>query len=412
MADYKKIKQAIIDITQYMLESVSPDGSWGTLDFTNWGPIITALNIEHLLRCGVPIDKEWSVSGGQGEYICSIRKSLQYLNQNVHENGSFGADFWDTCKLARIIKQYGLESFFDYEKIHSYIVEFVKTDGLLKQANDNSASGEWSGPGTYAACADYLLISDQPNDHSLAKAIIDEALKLQQANGSFTGKKKKTGDNVIHPVWHTAQMLMVLVKSSYQYDEGLINSIANWIIDVQGDSGEYGDFGQYVSYYTGYAILAFQALPCVPRINLEKALEFMLNRVQGGKVDDFGGTVMAVEAFDSYIKQNDLQDIYHIIQVEKNELLLADNLRLEHEILTLSEELQTFKDKYKDADIVLSKKEVWKLGIWISTVILILGIIFPIIVNIIIDSIQNKMIQESTQTIYSEVEFDSQNGED
>ncbi len=247
MATYQTVYNTVVEITEYILDSVSIEGSWGTIDYTDWGPIITALNVEHLLLCGIAIDDEWIVINGANTFHCSINTCLKYLSSKIHDNGSFGADFWDTCKLATIIIEHNLYDYFDYDKIHSYIIQFVNNGGLQVQANDYSQSAEWSGPGTYAACVYYLLCAGQ---RTLANSILSEAIAMQQGDGSFVGKKTRTGDNVIHPIWHTSQMLKVILKSSYHNNAEMVQKIYHWIESVQGSDGEYDDFGQFVTYIT------------------------------------------------------------------------------------------------------------------------------------------------------------------
>lgn len=395
------VYNSVIGITKYMLNSVSQDGSWGTTDYTNWGPIITALNIEHLLICGVPVDEEWVVVNGTNTYNCSIKKCIEYLSSAIHENGSFGADFWDTCKLATIIIEQNLYEYFDYDKIHSYIIQFINNGGLEVKANDYSESVEWSGPGTYAACIYYLFCA---GERDLANTMLSEAIILQQSDGSFVGKKTRTGDNVIHPIWHTAQMLKVILKSSYNNDAEMVQKITHWIESVQGLEGEYDDFGQFVTYYTAYAALAFLELPQRPQPYTDRSIDYLLRKCKNGKVDDFGGTIMSAQAFDAYIGANDLITVFQTIQVSRSKELLLENKQLKNDIKILSKRIDEYDAKYKDADIILSKKEVWKWGIWFGLITLILGIIVPILINVFISSFSYDSDRNSDSNISSYVQ--------
>lgn len=386
MADHKQILDAVIETTQYMLNSVSEEGAWGVSDYSDWGPIITALIVEHLLLCGVPIDKEWTVINNSNTYQCSLKKCMNYLAGKIHDDGSFGADFWDTCKFAALIKEKHLEEYFEYEKVHSYIIQFVKGGGLRVQGDDYSQSAEWSGPGTYAACAHYLL---RAGERDLADKVLSDAIAMQQSDGSFVGKKTRTGDNLIHPIWHTSQMLKTMLEFG-SYDEGRVKRIEDWIISVQCPDGQYDHFGQFITYYTAYAVLAYLALPKSPAPHTDLAIEYILKKSQNGKYDDFGGTIMAAQAFDAYLSEKVLKNVYQTIQISQANVLLLENNQLKDQTKALEEQVRAYDEKYKDADIILSKKDAWKLSVIFGTVTLILGLIVPVLINAAVAMITKK----------------------
>ena len=382
MLNHQNVYNAATQITEYILKSVSAEDSWGTTDYTDWGPIITVLNVENLLKCGISVNEGWTIVKGKDTTHCSIEKCINYLSNKVQCNGAFGADFWDTCKLATLIVEYNLHDYFEYNKIHAYIMDFVAGGGLEVQTTDYSQSAEWSGPGTYAACVQYLFLS---GERDIANDILSKAIALQQIDGSFVGKKNRTGDNIIHPIRHTAQMLKVILKSNYGNDADKIEKIKHWMESVQGSSGEYDDFGQFITYYTAYAALAFLALPTYPQPHTDLAIDYLLSKVHDGKVDDFGGTVMAVQAFDAYLGANSVSSIYKTIQISHAEDLLIENKELKNNIEELSKTIEQYHEKYKDADIVFSKKDAWKWGIWFGLITLLLGVILPIIINVILE---------------------------
>lgn len=396
MVNHQNVYNSVTQITEYILGSVSSEGSWGTTDYTDWGPIITVLNIEHLLKCGLSISEEWTIVKEDKTSHCSIEKCINYLSKIVRDDGSFGADFWDTCKLATLIVDNKLYDYFEYNKIHSYVMDFVTSGKLETQSTDYSQSAEWSGPGTYAACIQYLFLVGERN---LANELLTKAIALQQKDGCFVGKKNKTGDNVIHPIWHTAQMLKVILKSSYGNDADKIDAIRHWMESVQGNNGEYDDFGQFVTYYTSYAALGFLELPTHPQPHTDLAIDFLLSKVRNGRVDDFGGTIMAVQVFDAYLGTNSVSSVYQSIQISHSKELLIENKELKEEIEDLSKIIEQYQEKYKDADIVISKKDAWKWGIWFGLITLVLGIIIPIIINVVLEIYVNSDIQNSITTI-------------
>lgn len=379
MIPYQEVLNAEIEITKFLLQTVSSDGSWATADFSDWGPVITVLAVEHLLRCGVTLEDEWVLESDSSSRF-SLRKSIEYLNKNIHEDGSFGADFWDTCRFGCVIIEQNLKEFFPYQAIHDYIVDFAKSDKLQKLSSEIGPSSDWSGPGTFAMCANFLFLSD---DRDLGNEVLTEALKMKQSNGCFTGKKNKTGDNKIHPIWHTAQMLMALMKSSFANNEELINCIISWIEQAEGENGEYDDFGQVSIYYTSYAVLAMQSIPSQPSSHLEAAIRFLLSQNRKGKYGDCGGSVMVADALRRQLQPNDLSSIFSFIRMSDAKMIWEKNIDLQRQIDEFKEKITEYERKYSGADIVLSKKDVWIIGIWITVVVLLLGIIAPIIINIV-----------------------------
>ena len=402
MFRYQDILDAEIEITRCLLNTVSNDGSWGTADFSDWGPIITVLAVEHLLRCGYTIDDEW-VSDAIASERFSIRKSIHYITEKIHEDGSFGADFWDTCRFGCVIIEQKLQSFVEYHKVHNYIVDYVKSGKLQTLSNQVGSHSDWSGPGTYAVCAKFLFLA---GDRDLGNEVLSEAIKMQQHNGCFTGKKTKTGDYKIHPIWHTAQMLMVLMKTPYANNGELIDRIVQWIELAQSDNGEYDDFGQIGIYYTAYAILAMQCIPSQPSAHLDAAVLFLLSQNRNGKYGDCGGTVMVADAFGHLLQPNDLSSISASIRMSDAKSIWEENKTLRSEIENLKKENDELENKLSSADIILSKKDAWKLGIWVAIIIFLLGIIAPIIINVVTDKI-NQPSQVETQSAGSQLPIES-----
>lgn len=379
---YQAILDANIRITTHLLSNTSLTNTWGNNDNNEWEPIITALMVEHLLDCGFSVEDEWLSK----DIYCSVKDCIDYLDSNVHSDGSFGADFWDTCRLATIIIEHDLCNYFDYEKIKRYIIDYINDGKLTVNNKDMSHATDWSGPGTYAVCAQYLFNSGEKD---LAKKVITEAIDLQHNDGSFTGKKSLTGDNVIHPVWHTAQMYQTMLKMGVGNNDQL-NSIISWIESVMEADGGYGILPGYSAYYTSYAAMAFQNSPVRRNYPREKTYQYLLEHELNSEIESDGGSVMALLAFDLFLGKDQISTIRERIELDNlKKLRLANNQlinqvnELKNTIKSLSQTVDSYEKKYKDADIILSKRD----GFWISIIITLIGIIFPVIVNLIIEFI-------------------------
>jgi len=374
--NHQQVYNKTISITKSLMQSISVNEAWGASDFNEWEPIITALVVQHFIKCGFPIDEEW-LSNGQTN---SIRKCLDYLRKNVRSDGAFGADFWDSCRFASVIVENNLEKYFPFDEIKKYILEYARSSKMKMITVDETHASDWSGPGTYAACIHFLFCIDE-ND--LAEKLLSEVLDNMQSDGSFIGKRSRTGDSIIHPVWHTAQVLRVILESKHSADKELISKIASWIESVMGNDGGFGAMPQYSIYYTSYAAMAFKSMPEPLFHALDKTYNYLILHEHDGEVESDGGSVMALEAFDLYLGLSETHFIHQNLELEKISELRSENNALRDQIEKLQQKVKDYEEKYKDADVILSKKEAWKFGIIISILILVFGIVAPVVINVL-----------------------------
>jgi len=389
-----EVTDKLISITRYILDSVSDEGNWESPEHEPWSPIITVCNVDHLLSCGMKEDDEWPISRDGSMYDYSINKSLKYLNSQINPDGSFGADFWDTCRMAVLVLKRKLQQkITNFTNLEMYIENKYRADYLSNHDYD------WAGPGVYAACADYYLRKGQ-ND--VAKNIIDSVITLQKNDGSFVGHEKRTGGYVVNPIWHTSQVIMTVLGNDIVINEDIVNAAKQYLIDKQSpDTGGYEDFGNYGIYYTAYAILGFLSFSNPPE-NLKRALSCLMASVSNdGKAGDPGGTIMTALALGKYLG-SDLNSLFDSIQVKRNKSLLSENKALKQKIEELSTEVNTFKTRYKDADIVLTKKEVWKWGILISIFVSVIMFVIPVLTNLVKSIIPKQSDSRTTHQVINQ----------
>ena len=382
-----EVTDKLVSVTRYILDTMSEEGNWKSPEHEPWGPIITVLNVDHLLSCGMKIDDEWSVNCNGQIHKCTLNKCLEYLNSQINQDGNFGADFWDSCKMAAFVLKYKIQ-----EKIPKFtcLQEYIKNKyniGYLSSHDYN-----WAGPGAYAACADFFLYNGQSD---IAKAIINSVITLQKRDGSFVGMEKSTGGYFVNPIWHTSQVIMTILNSHYDINEDIVNNAKQYMIDKQAPNGGYDDFSNYGIYYASYAILGFLAFNNRPE-NLKRALDNVINLISiEGKVGDAGGTTMVALALGKYLG-DDVHNIFEKIQIKRSKALLEENKILKQKNDELISQINVFNTRYGDADIVLTKKEVWKWGILLAIIIFIIPILTDFVKSTLFKNNEHAMTQQIT----------------
>ncbi|MEM7820239.1 MAG: hypothetical protein QW751_01390 [Candidatus Aenigmatarchaeota archaeon] len=119
---------------------------------------------------GLKENDQWLVRKDDHTYKSfSLKDSFSYLNSKIHDDGSFGTDFWDACRLAKLIATFDLKDHFpSYEKLHKSILKCINEDSIL------AGSSEWRGSGFLAAAIDYLNSIDMKNT---SEKLIDVLLR-------------------------------------------------------------------------------------------------------------------------------------------------------------------------------------------------------------------------------------------
>lgn len=371
----------IYKVLSYILDSVSEDGSWGTADFEDWAPIITVLTVDLLLSVGIDPNMKWIVDRGVQTFECSLSLSIhQYIDNNIREDGSFGEDFWDACKLGALLNKYSFhDRFTRSEKLGRYIIDAVERDEY--RAKDKT----WCGPGYYAAAVDYL---DGIGKTDLATTIYNELVACQCHDGSFRGPVGIDGNEVVHPVWHTSQALITFLRRQVSEKDQKILKILEWIKSAQDDSGCFKAFSRYGIYYTAYAVLGLSALSNPPLDILQKSIDWLVSNISPtGKVADGGGTLMTALALRA-VEKSDLSFQVSIVELRRLttlegrcKVLENDNAKLKEHNNRLTADIGEYREKYKNADFVLTKADVFKFSIMIAVLVLVLGIIVPLLIT-------------------------------
>ncbi len=150
--------------------------------------------------------------------------------------------------------------------------------------------------------------------------------------------------------------------------------------------------------------MAFLESPQWSQPYTDRSIDYLIRKSQKGKVDDFGGTIMAAQVFDAYLNANDLIAVYQTIQISRSKELLLENKQLKKDVETLTIQIDEYDAKYKEADIILSKKDAWKLGIWFGLITLILGIIVPVLINLLVIKFIDDSSHNPISTTYNYVQ--------
>lgn len=386
----------ILKVIYYILDHVDDKGRWGGSDFEDWEPIITALTVELLLKAGFVPDTEWIVLESSKIKKHSLSDTCDQINIMINSSGYFGEDIWDTVRLGGIIEKYDLkERIPNYVKLKQCVVSHINAETF------NETSSTWSGPGSIAATIEYVKYFDSTR----AQELFNTLMSKQYADGSFHGPVNEVNDEMVHPIWHTTQVLMTALGYGLKEDDEKIHRMVNFICSTQDKStGCWRAFSRYDVYFSSYAIMALVMLKNANKTvkdTLNKAIEWLTTQISlDGKIKDAGGTIMGALALCSvYEDQLHVKSsIADVKRMEINELLVSDYSdkieKLTSEVLVYKEKIAIYEKKYTNADIVLSKGDVFKIGM----VLTILTIIVTILVTVL-PNLSKKTTQEIPQQV-------------
>jgi len=388
-----------------LLESVSEEGHWRDFD-ESWGPIITTISCELLLDAGVKIHDKWYIHREQYKPV-SLHKSIEYLNSEIREDGTFGTDLWDSLRLGKVIVANELKTYFsNYDKLHSRIIESLRTDDFI------TSKSEWRGSGFYACAVDYL---DLVNMHELSANVLEKLLYAQESDGCWTGAKSKEGQPLVSPVWHTAQAILTLRRKDTGKYRTQIERALNWLVGKQEEEGSWPSLRQFEIYFTAYAVLALHGLSYEAEIS--RAVGYLESKIdKDGKCSDLGGTLMCALVFWELSKDN----LNHTVSfmdyiLSLNNSSITNSLELQIRVLndrleTKEDKIRVYEAKYKDADIVISKKQLLVV-ILISLFITTLGTVAGIYgLKLALSCIQNTSAQTEQKDLQRPQERNNQGG--
>ena len=360
---YSDSYSALRAMTNCLLNSASKEGVWHDFD-GSWDPIITTITAEFLVNAGLHVEDKWYVH--QEEYkSISLSNSFKFLNSKINDNGSFGTDFWDTARLGKLIVSKELKNYFsNYDKLSSYLINIIKNDKILM------GDSEWKGPGFYAAAVDFL---DSVHMEALSSKTFKKLLSLQEHEGCWVGEKSKEGLPTVSPVWHTAQAIMTIKRKNPEKYSKQIEKALQWLCDKQENDGSWPSLRQYQIYFTSYAILALSGSKYDKEIR--DAENFLKGKIdKQGKCSDLGGTLMCALSFWELTKERMTHNISFMdYTLSTNNAMITNTL--EHQINELNEKLSSKEELikgYKDADIVISKRQLFIIAL-VSLLITTIG---------------------------------------
>lgn len=315
-------------ILSFLLKSVSEDGSWRDINVERWNPMITTVAVDVLLQSGLKSDEIWSAEDSDHK-SCSLRKSYEYLNSNIRDDGSFGTDFWDACRLGEVILKHDLKSFFpSFEKLNSYLIKRILENSIF---GDTS---EWEGPGFIAIALEYLDLNQMLEESEVFTKIL---IEKQNPEGSWVGITRNTGYPIISPVWHTSQAVSYLCRKDPQKYQANIDKAVMWLLSIQELNGTWAGIHYFQTYYTSYAIIALCDAQIYDLSRINVATKFLKTQMESPKQClDPCGIVLCAYAFIKKLKLSSF-DIHSIIE----NIMYSQNLERVEE---LQQEIQSLQD--------------------------------------------------------------------
>jgi hypothetical protein len=213
-----------------------------------------------------------------------------------------------------------------------------------------------------AAAITYLdLLGKRAESDSLLQRLI----AAQAADGSWKGVIGPDGHPVVSPVWHTAQVVLVLARSDRTVHRERIKNAIDWLRSTQDQSGSWPGVQQYLIYFTSYAILALLQAETRERQAVERAVHYLKSRMgTDGKCSDLGGTLMCAIALREVVGdqfEHELTLMHYLLA--RNSVFRAEAAegalqKCKEEQSVLVERVQFYEEKYKDADLVITKKQL------------------------------------------------------
>lgn len=351
LSDFESLSRSL----SCLLESVGQDKYW--VDFQeDWGPIISCLTSQLLMECGLEPETPWYIKR-PGYIRCTLQDTFVWLNSQIRDDGTFGTDFWDAARLGVVIEQRNLFFYFPRAvKLRASLLEIVDLQQI------NSTESIWRGPGFLAAAIDYL---DQINASKQAETLSQHLISLQRPEGYWQGVVTPAGHHVISPIWHTAQAVITLARRSGQTHRNQIKEAIEWIKATQERDGCWSAVQQYIIYFTAYALMALRRDTRPDQEAVNSGIDYLKRRMtDDGKCGDLGGTLMCGIALRDLMGEMTAFGLtltdYALARRSLDRTKLSEELlqEREQECRKLSTELQQLRDKYKDADMVLSKQQI------------------------------------------------------
>lgn len=347
--------QALILAVNCLLDNVSPEHCWH--DFQqDWNPIITCITTELLLDLGFGLGRGWLAQGAGSALECTVASALDWLGAAIRSDGSFGTDFWDAARLALLIERHELQSrFVRYPALKAWMLS------RLVASTSPFDESTWRGPAYLAVAAEYCRLMHRGEDHA---RFCEDLVACQGSAGEWQGPADSSGHPLVSPVWHTAQVIQLLRQERGQREQQAVARAVTWLKTSQEADGTWPSIQQFQIYFTAYALIALVAVEGGESAAVRRAVAYLKARMtENGRCGDLGGTVMCAMALQAVVGDRFERGL------PPAEYILARRYGREvshlRRLLRVSEDgraevrtrLMTLEEKYKDADIVFTRKQ-------------------------------------------------------
>jgi hypothetical protein len=369
-------EQIVLNLVRRQTES----GSWGAIEYPLWTDVLTALSVQALRAAGFDDDATWTVRDGDRQYPGGIKRALAYLVNSQSDRG-WGEDIHDTCQvLITLLESRSNQR--DYANAVSRGVAFVVQQ--LETDFDDFRSGNWFGPGFYAASLDALSRTGS-NRHEVTR-ILGKLLEMQHADGYF-------GDPAMaveFKVWHTSLAVMALTSrgvslptSSKTIQRGLL-----WLEQSQNPNGAWGTgVDRFTAIFAAYGTNALQALCGLQHPAARRGLQWILEhqRADGG-VEAIEGTVMGAFVLPRMDARpaSQLMPVTEFIEIDKvlvdlEQIVLNLTDALERQEESVSAMKQSLRQEIDNYLIKVTHRQAGQIGLIVGLFGLVLAVValFP-----------------------------------
>lgn len=323
-------------IIVYLLQSQSENGSWGTPDYPPWTDVITGLSIQLLTRLGFHAYSSWEIikSGVPKQFIGGIQIAINYLSTSQLPSGQWGEDVFDTCQVVKALLPFRNDP--EVSKHIDLGIQYIDQAILSEKNLENS--GEWAGPGFYAAIVEVFNILGKL---SQKPKLVDILLHYQNEDGSFTNKQTSHDNgNIDLCVWHTSLAIITLNSLGIPSQSNKLSHAVNWLEQNQNEDGSWGvALIRHKAIYTGYGVIALAKIKSPKDERVLKGVNWLTShQISEGRVGGQEGTIMASLAF-SEVFPSALafgMPLNVIIDVQKSNKECIEELeRLENEFIKI-----------------------------------------------------------------------------
>ena len=243
-----------IRIVSTALASQHPDGTWGSDDYPIMKACFTAQILEALHHAGMILAPGLPGDPARATVQAPVRRAVEWLRANQHDDGSWGEDTWDTCQVLKALWKSGYRQ---DDPIMAIGIRYLRN---VVEQNWPNRDTYWFGPGFMGAA---LEVFNTTGDGHYSKLVLDELWTYyDEATGSFV-PPMATPDSIRAPIeWHTANTLKGLssFSSVTPYSQQTASALA-WLKQAQSKDGSWGHgHFEITSFCTFEAIMALSLI--------------------------------------------------------------------------------------------------------------------------------------------------------